>query len=110
VCREVNANGRRKNYRALVADQAACRRALRPKRAKLAACRRLRGIVERKLEARWSPQQISAWLALEYPDGPEMEVSHETHLPGALCAKPWSAAQTAPYVSTQRSGHASAQD
>ena len=46
--------------------------------AKLAACRRLRGIVERKLEARWSPEQISAWLALEYPDRPEMHVSRET--------------------------------
>jgi len=78
VCREVNANGGRKKYRALVADRAAARRALRPKRAKLAECRRLRGAVERKLEAKWSPQQISAWLALEYPDRPEMQVSHET--------------------------------
>jgi IS30 family transposase len=78
VCREVNANGGRKKYRALVADRAACRRALRPKRAKLAECRRLRRVVERKLEARWSPQQISAWLASEYPNRPEMQVSHET--------------------------------
>ena len=77
-CREVNANGVRRKYRALVADRAACRRVLRPKRAKLAACRRLRGVVERKLEARWSPRQISAWLALEYPDRPEMQVSQET--------------------------------
>jgi IS30 family transposase len=78
VCREVNANGGRRKYRALVADRAASRRALRPKRAKLAQCRRLRGVVERKLEAEWSPQQISAWLALEHPDRPEMQVSHET--------------------------------
>ena len=78
MCREVNANGGRRKYRALVADRAACRRALRPKRAELAQCRRLRGVVERKLEAKWSPQQISAWLALEYPDRPEMQVSHET--------------------------------
>ena len=78
VCREVNANGGRTKYRALVADRAACRRALRPKRAKLARCRRLRGIVERKLETKWSPEQISAWLASEYPDRPEMQVSHET--------------------------------
>ena len=78
VCREVKANGGRTKYRALVADRAADRRALRPKRAKLAECRRLRGVVERKLEAKWSPQQISAWLALEYPDRPEMQVSHET--------------------------------
>jgi transposase, IS30 family len=78
VCREVNANGGRKKYRALVADRAACRRALRPKRAKLAQCRRLRRVVERKLEANWSPQQVSAWLASQYPDRPEMQVSHET--------------------------------
>jgi IS30 family transposase len=78
VCREVNANGGRRKYRALVADRAACRRALRPKRAKLAQCRRLRRVVERKLEAKWSPQQISAWLASQYPDRPEMQVSHET--------------------------------
>jgi IS30 family transposase len=81
VCREVNANGGRRKYRALVADRATSRNALRPKRAKLAECRRLRGVVERKLEARWSPQQISAWLALEYPDRPEMQVSHQTIYP-----------------------------
>jgi transposase, IS30 family len=78
VCREVNANGGRRKYRALVAERAACRRALRPKRTKLAECRRLRRAVERKLEAKWSPQQISAWLASQYPHRPEMQVSHET--------------------------------
>lgn len=50
ICREVNTNGGRKKYRALPADRAAQRQALRPKRAKLAQCRRLRGVVERKLE------------------------------------------------------------
>jgi IS30 family transposase len=78
VCREVNANGGRNEYRALQADRGAQKRALRPKRAKLSQCRRLRGTVERKLEALWSPQQISAWLAETYPDNPEMQVSHET--------------------------------
>src|SRR5450755_3398172 len=78
ICREVNANGGRRKYRALVADRAASRRALRPKRAKLVQCRRLRRVVERKLEALWSPQQISSWLAETYPDNPEMQVSHET--------------------------------
>ena len=78
VCREVNANGGRAKYRALQADRGAERRALRPKRAKLSRCRRLRGAVERKLEARWSPQQISSWLAETYPEDPEMQVSHET--------------------------------
>jgi IS30 family transposase len=78
VCREVNANGGRTKYRALQADRGAQKRALRPKRAKLAHCRRLKMTVERKLEALWSPQQISAWLAETYPDDPEMQVSHET--------------------------------
>jgi transposase, IS30 family len=35
-------------------------------------------VVEGKLELRWSPQQIAAWLPLAYPDDPEMRVSHET--------------------------------
>ncbi|MGH2393940.1 MAG: IS30 family transposase [Pseudonocardiaceae bacterium] len=78
VCREVKANGGRVKYRALQADRGARRRALRPKPAKLARCRRLRRVVERKLEALWSPQQISAWLAEQHPDDAEMQVSHET--------------------------------
>ena len=78
VCRDVNANGGRARYRALQADRGAQRRALRPKPVKLVRCRRLRRVVERKLEERWSPQQISAWLAAQYPDEPEMQVSHET--------------------------------
>ena len=61
VCREVNANGGRRRYRALPADRAADRRALRPKRTKLARCPRLRRAVEAKLEDNWSPEQISSW-------------------------------------------------
>ena len=41
-------------------------------------CDRLRAVVEGKLELRWSPQQISGWLVEEFPDEPEMRVSHET--------------------------------
>src|SRR5262249_56725264 len=78
VCREVNANGGRSKYRALPADRHAQRRGLRPKRAKVAECRRLRSVVERKLEALWSPTQIARWLAEQYPNDPEMRVSHET--------------------------------
>lgn len=78
VSREVNASGGRRHYRALAADRAAIRRARRPKRAKLARCRRLRRAVEAKLAKRWSPEQISAWLARAYPEDPEMRVSHET--------------------------------
>ena len=78
VCREVNANGSRSSYRALTAERNARHRARRPKMAKLARCHRLRRVVEAGLENYWSPQEISAWLALEYPDDPEMRVSHET--------------------------------
>ena len=78
VCREININGGPGRYRAMSADRAADRRALRPKPAKLAQCRRLRRVVEAKLEDLWSPEQISAWLAVTYPDDPEMRVSHET--------------------------------
>jgi IS30 family transposase len=35
-------------------------------------------VVEDKLRLRWSPQQISGWLALAFPNDPEMRVSHET--------------------------------
>jgi IS30 family transposase len=78
VCREVTANGGRDRYRACAADRRAVRLLHRPKPAKLAVCPRLRQVVESKLELRWSPQQIAGWLALAYPDDPEMQVSHET--------------------------------
>jgi IS30 family transposase len=50
----------------------------RPKVAKLACCPQLAAVVEEKLELRWSPQQIAGWLSVEFPDDPEMRVSHET--------------------------------
>ena len=78
ICREVNANGGRRRYRALEAEAMARHRAKRPKVAKLARCRRLRAKVEAKLKADWSPEEISGWLAMTYPNDPEMNVSHET--------------------------------
>jgi IS30 family transposase len=78
VAREVTAAGGWKSYRAWRADERAHRRARRPKRAKLAASPRLRREVQRLLELRWSPQQIAARLVIDYPDDPEMRVSHET--------------------------------
>jgi IS30 family transposase len=50
----------------------------RPKLPKLVRSSRLRREVERWLALRWSPQQISARLGLDYPDDLEMRVSHET--------------------------------
>jgi IS30 family transposase len=78
VSREVNHNGGRRRYRAVAADGAAYRRALRPKPAKLATVPALRALVEELLGQRWSPQQIAARLRLEFADDPRMQVSHET--------------------------------
>ena len=78
ISREVNSNGGRHRYRACPADKATIRRAKRPKAAKLAQCERLRVVVEAKLEQRWSPQQISGWLRVSFPDDPDMRISHET--------------------------------
>jgi IS30 family transposase len=78
ISREVNHNGGRRGYRAVAADGAAYRRALRPKACKLATNPRLRATVEELLLLRWSPQQIAAWLKLEFADDPGMQVSHET--------------------------------
>jgi IS30 family transposase len=60
------------------AVERARRQVQRPKIAKLARSAQLRAEVERRLELRWSPQQIAARLVIDYPDDPEMRVSHET--------------------------------
>jgi len=78
VSREVKISGGRRRYRACRADVDALARARRPKPSKLATCERLRAVVETKLEQRWSPEQIAGWLGAEFPDDPEMRVSHET--------------------------------
>jgi IS30 family transposase len=78
VTRELNANGGRRRYVACRADTAALARARRPKPAKLANNKRLRTEVVARLEQRWSPQQIAARLVIDFPDDPEMRVSHET--------------------------------
>ncbi len=78
ISREIARNGGSHKYRACQADRRAWRRAKRPKVAKLAKCPHLRRVVESKLERKWSPEQISRWLAVNYPTQPEMNVSQET--------------------------------
>jgi IS30 family transposase len=78
VSREVKANGGRDHYRAWKAEKRAYEQAARPKTAKLAGNHELRVVVEGWLAQRWSPQQIRLRLRLDYPDDPEMWVSHET--------------------------------
>jgi IS30 family transposase len=78
VSREVKRHGGRAAYRAHQADGRAWDRALRPKQCTLRLNPELRRIVSGKLSLDWSPEQISAWLKLQYPDDPDMRVSHET--------------------------------
>ncbi len=78
VSREVERSGGPERYRAFEADEAAIRRARRPKPSKLARCARLRAEVEWRLSERWSPQQIAARLVRDHPEDPQMRVSHET--------------------------------
>jgi IS30 family transposase len=78
VSREVANNGGREGYRAWAAERRAYAQAARPKPAKLAGFPVLRQLVEAWLEQRWSPQQIARRLKMEFPDQPEMWVSHET--------------------------------
>ena len=78
ISREVERNGGPADYRAVLAERATHERGCRPKAAKLVRCPRLRRVVEGKLALRWSPQQIAACLPVEYPNDPEMRVSHET--------------------------------
>jgi transposase, IS30 family len=79
VSREIARNcTRRYRYRAVAAQVRAEERARRPKPAKLAVNGELHGWVQQKLEKNWSPEEISARLVIEFPDRPEMRVSHET--------------------------------
>lgn len=65
-------------YRATVAQALADERARRPKIALLQGDTRLRAYVERQLVLKHSPEQISRRMLIEFPDDPEMRVSHET--------------------------------
>jgi IS30 family transposase len=82
VSREIRRNGQRiattRHYDAAAADARAWQRACRPKRCRLAASPALGALVAEKLQADWSPQQISEWLRVSAPDDPTQRVSAET--------------------------------
>jgi IS30 family transposase len=78
ISREISRCGGRGRYRAHAAERAAWSRARRPRATKLELCSELRELVIERLEQDHSPQQISGWLRLSYPDNEQMHVSHET--------------------------------
>jgi IS30 family transposase len=78
LSREISRNGGCPTYRAHTADDHAWDSALRPKKCLLAVSRKLRNIVASKLILDWSPEQISGWLKIQFPDDASMRVSHET--------------------------------
>jgi len=65
-------------YRANEADYQAWESALRPKSCPLAIHEKLQKSVASKLILDWSPEQVSGWLKIQYPDDEGMRVSHET--------------------------------
>jgi transposase, IS30 family len=70
--------GARTRYRASTAQHHADELARRPKQTKLAAYPALCDAVVAMLGLRWSPTQIARALPVQFPDQPEMRVSHET--------------------------------
>src|SRR6202165_1373741 len=78
VSREVARHGGRSVYRANQADGEAWESALRPKRCLLSINVKLQKMVASKLILDWSPEQISGWLKIQYPDDESLRVSHET--------------------------------
>ena len=78
VSREIARHGGGTRYRANHADYEASVSALRPKPCRLALNGRLRQVVASKLALEWSPEQVSGWLRIRYPDDQSMQISHET--------------------------------
>lgn len=79
VSRELrrNRNPRTGRYQPERAHTLAYQRQRRPKMRKLAGNERLREWVQHRLDVQDSPDQISGRLRLEFPDQPDMRISHE---------------------------------
>jgi IS30 family transposase len=77
ISREVKANGGQEHYSVWASHHRARDQTRRPKPAKLSHGPLLTE-VSKRLGQLWSPQEISQRLPLDYPDDPEMRVSHET--------------------------------
>jgi IS30 family transposase len=66
------------SYRPYAAHRAAAARRARPKPAKLVSNRVLADYVQKKLDLRWSPEQICHALRIDHPDEAELRVCPET--------------------------------
>jgi IS30 family transposase len=80
VSRELgrNAGPHAGGYQPERAEQLAWQRQRRPKASKLSRSPALRAAAQRMLDRRYSPEQASGRLSVDYPDDPSMRVSHET--------------------------------
>lgn len=78
ISREVNRNRSRRYYKAVDADNRAKLMDQRPKLGSIELNHELKQIILTKLELKWSPEQISGWLRVEYSRRKRMQVSHET--------------------------------
>lgn len=79
VSREVQRNRRpSRPYDARQAQLWAEDRSARPQPTKLSLDEKLHGYVQSKLNMKWSPEQISHLLKMEFPAEERMRVSHET--------------------------------
>jgi transposase, IS30 family len=64
-------------YRAVLAQHKAEKRAGRPKLTKIAASPVLQAVVQEMLDGGCSPEQVTGRLPVAFPDDPEMRMSHE---------------------------------
>jgi IS30 family transposase len=65
-------------YRPFAAQKRAAERRARPKTGKVAGHEELREFVRDRLVLRWSPEQISNVLSMEFADRPDMQAATET--------------------------------
>jgi len=65
-------------YRPWAAHERAAARRARPKTRRVSTNAELRHFIAQGLKKRWSPEQICRRLRHEFPDRPEMHVTHET--------------------------------
>lgn len=81
VSRELRRNTARHDrggYEPVLAHARARARTARPGRSRLSVDRRLREVVQAKLDLEWSPEQIAAHLRTAFPGKPSWHVCHET--------------------------------